>query len=802
MMHNIKIAFRTLLKGRLYSAINILGLTLGIASCLVIGTVVFDELSYDKHWSRSADTYRLLSIREGGGAYSQKGGTVYAGLAPALKQQFPEVEDYSEIYPVHAHVKINKTDPAPLEVTMLHADTTALRLLDISLLAREDITPTNHVNKIIVSESFSKVHFTGHPPLGQQIYDVPNFGETPKQYEVAGVMKDIPPNTHLRADIILLKERQEEMLGKNGDGAGMRYARHYILLQEGTDPQQFEQKLNNWYAQSTENDKTRFALQPMADIYLKTDFPAYQFVKGNIRHSYIFGAVGILLMVIASINYINLSTAHASSRLKETGVQKILGASRARILLQSLLESLLIFGLAGCLAWVCYQLTFPALERFIGHSLAFSFTSAGPYPIYALIAFFSVCLFSGLYPAWLVSGFRTVGSMQQTLKAGKANRGWLRKSLVVVQFAISIVILASMLVVQQQVDFLKTKDIGFDSEGLISVDYVSWDNKSQTLRAELLKNPDILSLSFSGWLPSDGAGPMMKSVTDPSDPNKKIELWYIDGEPNIAQTLGLRLKEGRFLDPDIAGDAIPADDFKAMESLRPCLMTASTARLLQIEGVNQPLHEAGIIPVGIIEDFNSESLHKQAVPTVIVGYRDPAYGGLLIRTRPNTESSVMRAIAKAWKEVYPDKLFEIQIVKEKLAMQYAAEEKLQGLFRMFSLLTMLLAALGILGLIVHTLGLRVKEIGIRKVLGATVTAIVAMLAKDFVKLVLLAAIIASPIAWWAMNKWLEDFAYRIDIQWWMFVAAGLAAVVIAVLTVSWQAIRAAMANPVDSLRNE
>ena len=729
---------------------------MGITACLLIGTVVIDELSYDKQWSRSADTYRLLSIREGGGAYSQKGGTVYAGLAPALKQYFPEVADYSEIYPVSAHLKIEKTNPLPLETTMLHADTVVLQLLDINLLAHEDITPAGDINKIILSESFSKTHFSGKNPLGQRVYDVPQYGEKANEYMVAGVMKDIPSNTHLRADMILLRERKEHALAKDGKGPGMRYARHYILLREGTDPRLFEQKINSWYAQFTEKDNIRFALQPMSDIYLKTDFPAYQFVKGNIKHSYIFAAVAALLLLIASINYINLSTARASSRLKETGVQKILGASRKRILLQSLLESLLIFSVAGGLSWVCYQLAFPAMERFIGHPLAFSFTAAGPYLAYALIAFFSICLFSGLYPAWLVSGFRVMGTMQEVLKAGKTSQGWLRKSLVVAQFAISIAILVSMLVVQQQVDFLKTKDVGFDTDGLLSINHVSWDNKSNTLRTELLRNPAIQSLSFTNWLPTDGAGPTLNTVPNPYDPTKQIELWSIDGEPSMARTLGLRLKEGRFLDPVRMGDAIQANDFEAMNTVRPCVMSASTARLLQVAELNQPLHNAGFMPVGIVEDFNSESLHKQTVPTVIVGYRDPSYGALLLRTRPGMESAVMRDIAVVWKELYPEKLFDIQVVKETLAQQYEAEEKLQGLFRLFSLLTMLLATTGIFGLIVHTLGLRVKEIGIRKVLGASVSGIVMMLSKGFVKSVCLAIVIASPIAWWVMNRWLED----------------------------------------------
>ncbi|SKB81487.1 FtsX-like permease family protein [Parapedobacter luteus] len=317
-----------------------------------------------------------------------------------------------------------------------------------------------------------------------------------------------------------------------------------------------------------------------------------------------------------------------------------------------------------------------------------------------------------------------------------------------------------------------------------------------------MKNPAIQSASFANWLPTAGAGYRVDEVADPRDENEKVELWYMDGEPNMAQTLGLRLLQGRFLEMDNIGDAIRHNDFEAEEGLRPCLMTASTAKLFGIKELNVPFRQAGVIPVGIVADFNSESLHKQMVPTIIVGHRDPEYGALLLRVQPGEEAAVMRYVSSVWKTIYPDKLFDIQIVQETLAAQYAAEEKLQQLFSLFSALTLLLAALGIFGLVVHSLALRVKEIGLRKVLGASVSGIVALLSKDFVKLVLFAVVVASPIAWWAMNKWLEDFAYRIDIQWWMFAAAGLAAVVIALATVSWQALRAAAANPVDSLRDE
>ncbi len=799
----IKIAVRTLRKEKLYTLIHIMGITLSITACLLIGTVVIDELSYDKQWSRSADTYRLLTIREDAGAFSQKGGTVYAGLAPTLKQNFPEVEEYSNVYPNTISLKINETDELPIKATILLADTAVYKLLDVELIDQEDLMPTGDIPKIILSESFCKTHFGNKNPLGQRIYDMPKYDNESNTYLVAGIMKDIPSNTHLRSDMVMLLNRKEELLTKNRQGPGMQFTKQYIMLRKGTDPQQFEHKINDWYHQFTDIDKkVRFGLQPMADIYLKTDFPAYQPIKGNVQHSYMFSAVAILLLLIACINYVNLSTARASSRIKETGMKKLLGASRRNILTQSLLESLLIFSTAGALAFICYQLAIPKLEYFIGHPLAFRFLAHWTYFAYVMGAFLLICLFSGLYPAWLVSGFRSIGNIQSILREGKNRQGWLRPSLVVLQLSISITVLIAMLVIQYQVQFLKSKDIGFDTEGLLSIDYVSWDNKSTALRTELLKNTAILSTSFTYWLPTV-PGMEMKLLRTPGKSYDETELWYIDGEPNMALTMGLTLKEGRFLDTDRLGDAVQADEVSpGSSSLRPCLITASTARLLEIDTLNQPFPEAGIIPVGIVDDFHSESLHKQTVPTVIRAYRDPSAGALLIRTQPGEERNAMSYIASVWKELYPNKHFDIQFVRETLAKQYEAEEKLYHLFRIFSLLTMLLAIMGILGLVVHALRLRVQEIGIRKVLGASVINITTMLSKDFVKLVLLAIIIASPIAWWLMNKWLENFAYRIEIPWWIFVLSGATAFFITLSTVGYRAIKAAKTNPVDSLRDE
>ncbi|MFB5944469.1 ABC transporter permease [Albibacterium profundi] len=796
-----KTAWRTLLKNKVSTFINVLGLTVGICACMLVTTVVLDEISYDSHWKHADNLYRIVSVHPDQADGSHKSGAAYVGLAPELQRNFPEVIDYSELYISPIQLKINKQDSEPFNSVMLYTDTSVQNLLDINLLQQGDLAPSSETSKIIISKSFKENYFPNTDPVGKILYDVPRYEAAANEYLIAGVMDDMPANTHLRADLVLIQNRSIQELNKDDWG---RYVRHYLLLREGTDYRAFAEKVNTWYKNNTSRKHvTQFEFQPIQDVYLKSDFPAYQIIKGNIQHIYIFSGVAILLLLIACINYVNLSTARALSRRKETGVRKVLGASRAYIITQFLIESLLTFGIATCIAFVLYQLSISPLEAFIGHPLAVTLNAGWQYIAGGGLSILFICLLTGLYPAWLISGFKGSGTLNKLLQTTNRNHNWLRKSLVVAQFSISIVIVVAMLIVQQQVNFMKNKDVGFNADGLISINHVSFENNLDALKTEIKRDPSVISLSISSWLPSDGAGYMVKTIDNPLNPGEKQELWYIAGDPNLAETLGLQLTDGRFLSSAISSDALEATDLEAeVNATRPAIMTRGTFDALQINSLNQPFEEAKILPVGIVEDFNSESLHKTLMPTVIVAYKNPPYGALLIRVKPGTEHQVMKSVASTWREMYPEKFLDMSMVKETLESQYKAEEKLRTLFTAFSLLTMLLAALGVFGLVVHAVSLRFREIGVRKVLGASVSGIATMLSKDFIKPVFLAILIASPIAWWAMNKWLEDFAYRIEIQWWMFALAGLGAILIALITVSSQAIKAAIANPVDSLRDE
>lgn len=795
----LKKAFRSLKNNKTNSLFNLLGLSIGLTASILIAVVITDELSYDRHWSHAENSYRLLITRKESGTHGEKGGTVPNMLAPTLKNTFPEVVEYSEIYPEPTSIKIKRSSNDVLKINMLHADTGIFHLLDIQLLSTGNLNPTSDLQKVILSESFAKTHFANKDVINSSIFEISPYNDELQEYIVAGLMKDLPVNSHLRGDMILLNERKEQELSKQNFG---RFTRHYIRLKPETNSIEFENKMNAWFQKFWGSDKIGFALQPMSDIYLKTDFSAYQPIKGNMQNIYIFGGAALLLLLIACMNYINLSTASLSKRLKEIAIRKTLGASRWSIILQSLGESFLLFGTALLISLLVYVVAFPLLEKFIGHPIAFRIEDNWRYLATLLLTITIVCLLSGLYPAWVTADTQALSGLNNLTKDTKRHRTWLRQTLVVLQFSITIIIFVAVIVVNQQVNFLKTKDLGFDTEGLISIDYVSWDNKENTLRTELQKNPAIKSMSYSSWIPSEGAGYMLRNFTDPNNPNKKIDLWYIAGETNLAETLGMRLTQGRYLNNIYSTDAIEANDYDAeANAIRPAVLTATAAAALNAS-LDKSIADVKITPVGVIDDFNSESLHTNIAPTVIVGYKNPEYGALLLRTAIGKEHEVMQDISEVWKEIYPNKLLTMNIVKETIDKQYKAEDKLNALIFGFGLLALFIAILGVFGLLLHALGVRTKEIAIRKVLGASLSRLSYLLGRDFIKLLLIAILIASPITWLLLNNWLEDFAYRISLQWWMFAVAVVFITTTVLLTLGVNILRAAKANPVDSLRDE
>lgn len=802
-------AWRTITRNKVYSVINILGLTIGLSACMIVATVVIDDLSYDRQWSKGDDIYRIISVNKMGGDLYDRSSSSLTGLGTTLKNDYPEVVAVAELTSMQEQLKLDEKNPNGIEVNALRADTSMWQILDIKVLEGNPREYVDGSKNLVISESFRNKYFPNENPVGKIIEDVPRYSEKPGQFLITGVIQDLPTNTHLRSDIIVLQKGSNEDLNKKQYGT---FSQNYVLMRPGTDMVLFTKKINNWYKNFVEvKNPYQWEFQPMKDIYLHSDFSKYQAVKGDYKNIYILSGVALLLLIIACVNFINLSTARALQRLKETGVRKIFGAGRRQLIAQFLAESLLFFVIAAFLATVIYQFSLQPVQHFIGHHLSQTFVSKYSLLGIAFSIILVISLITGFYPAWVLSGFKPAATLKGKLYTGYfSGQNFVRKSLVVLQFSISIAVLVAMIVVQQQVSYMNNKDIGFNKNNLLSIASVSWDGKGESFKNELLNQRGVVSASITSWLPTQGAGFMSREIDDPVHPGNKINVWFINADVDLAKTLGLHLIRGRFLDKNFSADTVNQGEMMAMDSAQyaaaanqqSSIITAYTAKALQVHSFNEPIQNAHTKPVGIVENFFNESLKTPMQPTILIAENSPAYGGMLVRIKPGSEKQVLESLNSLWRKFYPNKLLEVKRVDEMLASQYKTESKLQELFSFFSGLSMFLAALGIFGLIVQATGQRIKEIGIRKVLGASVQSIVRLFSIDFLKLVTIAIFIATPIAWWLMNTWLKDFAYRIQISWWIFLIAGCVAIFIALLTISFQAIKAALKNPADSLRSE
>ncbi|MGG7660918.1 FtsX-like permease family protein [Dyadobacter sp. BHUBP1] len=516
----------------------------------------------------------------------------------------------------------------------------------------------------------------------------------------------------------------------------------------------------------------------------------------------------MIAVFIACVNFVNLSTAKAFVRVKEAGVRKVLSGSRTQLVLQLLTETLLLFGISIGIAVFAYFFTLRPVENFLGHRLVLTFTSDIPMAGGALLMFLLTALLTGLYPAWIISGFKPANTLRGIFTASWGQTG-VRKTLVVAQFSISIIVLLATIVVWQQFDLMKNKELGYDKNNLIGIEQISWNGKGEAFKNELQRIPGVIRSSLSLWMPTEGAGYMQREVPDPAHAGRRLRIWYIAGDVDLPATLGLKLVKGRMFSNGFA-DALNADSlrekdfvkFETAQMNQNSLITASAAKMLGIKQLDVQAENVETVPVGIVGDFHNESLYEPMKPTLILAQKAPQYAGMLIRIEPGTEMQVAAGIRKLWKQFFSGKLLRINNIAEKLSQQYESESKLHQLFLFFSGLTMFLSALGIFGLVVQAAEQRAKEVGIRKVLGASVAGIVGLISKDFVKLVIIAIVVASPLAWYALQKWLENYPYRTTIHWWVFVVTGFAALAVTIGTVSFQAIRAATADPVRSLRNE
>ncbi|EAZ82814.1 ABC transporter [Algoriphagus machipongonensis] len=803
--NNIKIAWRTLMKDRTYSIINIFGLTIGLASCMLVGTVVLDEVSYDKFWKNKNQLFRILTVETSAGMEG-KTESAYMNLGAGLKENFPEVEAAGKITKATYNFRLDERSSDAIQMNLIQADTNVWDMLDFPILEGKPETYVAGVGNLVISQGFSKANFPNESPIGKVIHLVSPYLSESRPFLITGVIEDIPSNTYLRADGIQISAPSTTELNSEGWGY---YEEQMILLKAQTDLPAFKEKVNTWYSNYTtdasEEAKKRlptFDFQPIEDIYLKSEF-ASQAVKGSQSNVYLFSGIAFLLLLIACINFINLSAARSINRIREVGVRKVLGAGKKQLISQFLNESLLFFLIAGLLASSVYALSLVHLERFLGHDLEVNLFENGRLLIIFVAIVISLSVLAGLYPAWMVSGFAVSNSLKNRIGIGmNTSVPVIRKGLVAIQFVFAILVLIGTVTVWTQMNYMEKKDLGFDASHVLSLPSFATDGKADALKQKIAQISGVEHVSLSRWVPTKGAASMTKQIIAPDDPDQSIQVNYIIGDLDLPKVLGFNLIEGR----SFGEQELNFSDSQAEETAEKVpsnvLMTASTADLLNVKELGALESNLEAIPIGIIEDFHSISLREPIKPTLIMTGNEFNYASVLIKLQEGKEGQVLSGINTIWSEIYSEKPLKFEWVDELVNKQYEKEQTQAQLFTFFSVLMLILAALGVFGLVVHATEQRVKEIGVRKVLGASAGNIVQLFSMDYMKLVGIALIIASPIAWQGMNTWLDGFAYKISLQWWMFAGAGMVAAVLALITVIVRVLWTTRINPVNSLRSE
>jgi len=788
----LRIAFRNLWKHRVYSFLNILGLTIGMSACFLIFLYVRFELSYDNFHSKKDRIYRInCDIKTP--TETINAGVCSAPMAINAKEEFPEIEKVVRFDPNSFLVR--RGEIKFQEDGAVMADSTFFEVFDFSLLRGDPLTALREPFSVVLSESTAKKYFANTDPMGQTLL----LTDAGRPTKVTGVMKDMPENTLLKADLLISKSTSRRFDSSEDRRWGSFGMYSYALLKPNTNALALEKKFPAFLDKrdGTEMKKSQMFfslfLQPLQDVYLKAGKRGAP-DTGSMSNVFIFSIVGAFILLIACINFVNLTTARSTERAKEVGIRKVVGADRGQLTNQFLGESILQALIAFVLAVGVCALLIPLFNFLAGKTVSTGVFRHPEYILWLLGIAVGIGLLAGIYPALVLSAFQPIVVLKGRFATGTKGM-LLRKGLVVFQFVISIAFIASTLIVYSQLTYMRSQDLGFNNQQMLVLD-THGDNHKKALRDEIAKLPGVISTAMSSSVPGGGNPGAYSQVQ-----NKKgdmqianLDLYFVDFD--YIKQYKMKIIAGRAFSRDYGTDTT-----KAM------ILNESAVRLFGYSSPQEAIgrkfsqwgREGQII--GVVKDFHFRSLKTQIKP---LSMRIEPDGCDLIsaNVRMSDVKKTIAAIDSKWKTVIPYRPFSYYFADEFFDRQYRGEERFGKLFFNFAVLAIFISCLGLLGLASYATLQRTKEIGIRKVLGASVTGIVNLLSKEFLQLVLLAFLIATPVSWYFMAKWLKDFDYRIDIQWWIFALAGAMAFLIALLTISFQAIRAAVSNPVKSLRTE
>ena len=783
----LKTAFRSLLKNKGFTFINVFGLALGLATCLLIVFYVVDEMSYDRYNTRYGDIYRVNTDLKYGGAV-----TSFAIAAPpvgdAMAKEFPEVERSTRLA-LAFNLRFKKGNEIIQEDQTLYCDPNIFDVFTLPMIAGDPKTALKDPNNVVISEKAAKKYFNSTDVIGKTLTTVNNDGN--RTYKITGVIKDIPGQSHFKADFLFGLDANQ---GKGWNGFTFNT---YILLKPGADPKRLEAKFDgllrrhidtkdfNYSKFAAHGNYIRLSLTRLKDIHLTSNRQRELGANGDIQYVYIFSAIAIFIMVLACINFMNLSTARSANRAREVGVRKVLGSSRTHLVAQFLAESLIVTLAAAIIAVVIAWVLLPFFNQVSGKELSISLQTFTWLLPALLVIVVVVGILAGAYPAFFLSAFQPVHVLKGKLSAGfKGSK--LRSFLVVFQFAISIFLIIGTLVVYNQLNYIRNKDLGFNRNQVLIVKNVTTLKDPKILKQEIKQIPGVVNATLTSFLPT---GILRFPNVFDSRQTKSIqgEFWTVDED--YISTMGMKLASGRNFSNQLATDS------SAM------IVNETAAKMLGYHGDPSERINTKYHIIGVVKDFNFSSLRDNVTPLVMVMAPD-WMASLSIKVNTGNLPAVMSRIESAWKQLSPNQHFEYSFMDEDFNAMYANEQRMGKLFIIFTTLAIVIACLGLFGLAAYAAEQRNREIGIRKVLGASVSNLVTMLSGDFIKLVFISILISSPLAWLVMQKWLQGYAYREQIHWWFFAVTALGALLIAFVTISFQSIKAAIANPIKALRSE
>jgi putative ABC transport system permease protein len=803
-------AWRNLIKNKAFSIINILGLSTGLCCFLLILLFVQDELHYDQFNQKADRIYRIYSnIRFGGTSLEFPLSPDQTG--EVLKKDYPQVEKYTRIYHANGSKQIKKGNLFITEQQVAHVDSSFFDLFTFPVVAGTSENALKEPNTVVITESAARKYFGTTEAVGRTL-ETTDKGKT--IYKVTAVIRDMPENGHFHFDFLFsmknVEYRWRDFLSHNF------YT--YLLLKPGTNPKIFDKIFDQYMdkyvlpqarqfiqVQSMDEfkkagNKLEYTLQPLTKIHLYSAGQHELEPGGNIQYVYIFSAVAVFILLIACINFMNLTTARSAKRAREVGIRKVLGTRRKDLIFQFLSESTLMVVISLVLAIFACFILIPGFNILANKSIKSSLLFS-PMILPWLIALpLIVGLLAGLYPAFFLSGFRPIEVLKGKWKIGSKNGGSLRSLLVVFQFSTSIILIIGTLVIYRQLHFIQTKNLGYNKDQVVIFNNAGSLNENlKAFKTELLKSPGVLDATVSYYLPVSNSSRSDQSFSKSSPMTStngfNMQTWYVDDQ--YLKTLGIHLSKGRNFFKDAVSDS------------NSVIINETCARNLGFgDPVGKKIFTSSIdgkttvsfTIIGVIKDFNYESLKQFVGPLSLFLSQNP--GTICFRVDPLAMKGFLVRSESLWKQLAPSIPFSYQFLDEAFAQMYRSEQRVAKIALLFAVLAIVIASLGLFGLATFMAEQRMKEIGIRKVLGASVRRIVSLMSIEFIRLICISFVIASPIAWWAMNKWLNDFAFRIDITWWMFVLSALLALAIALVTVSIQAFRAAIVNPVTSLRSD